>query len=103
MPASDARNDGPTVGLVLPGGGARGAYGAGALSVLMPALQERVEVFCGTSLGAINVATLAASAHLPADEQAGGLAQTWASMRKGDVIAPLIGPSSGLALLRLAR
>jgi NTE family protein len=105
MPASDARNDGPTVGLVLPGGGARGAYEAGALSVLMPALQERgerVEVFCGTSVGAINVATLAASAHLPADEQAGGLAQTWASMRKGDVIAPLIGPSSGLALLRLA-
>jgi len=72
MPASDARNDGPTVGLVLPGGGARGAYEAGALSVLMPALQERgerVEVFCGTSVGAINVATLAASAHLPADER----------------------------------
>lgn len=105
MPASNGRDGGPTVGLVLPGGGARGAYEAGALSVLLPALHERgerVEIFCGTSVGAINAAMLASTAGLSAREQAGALAQTWAALRKRDVIAPLIGPSSGLALLRLA-
>ena len=31
------------IGLVLPGGGARGAYEVGALSVLLPALEARGE------------------------------------------------------------
>ena len=59
---SMARNGGdpraaPKVAVVLPGGGARGAYEIGALSVLLPALErrgERVEIWCGTSVGAIN-------------------------------------------------
>ncbi|MBA2763334.1 MAG: patatin-like phospholipase family protein, partial [Thermoleophilaceae bacterium] len=36
--------------LVLPGGGARGAYEVGALTVLLPALEqrgERVTLLCG--------------------------------------------------------
>ena len=44
---------------VLPGGGARGAYEAGALSVLLPLLEQRGEdpvILCGTSVGAINAA-----------------------------------------------
>ena len=59
----------PQIGLVLPGGGARGAYEAGALSVLIPALEargERVEIVCGTSVGGINAAVVAAVAALPA-------------------------------------
>jgi NTE family protein len=47
----------PKVGLVLAGGGARGAYEAGALSVLLPALEARGErpgVLLGTSVGAVN-------------------------------------------------
>ncbi len=50
------------IGLVLPGGGARGAYEAGALSILIPALEargERVEIVCGTSVGGINAAVVA--------------------------------------------
>ena len=61
-----------TVGVVLPGGGARGAYEVGALSVLLPALQargERVSVWCGTSVGAINAALLASLADEPVAER----------------------------------
>ena len=56
------------IGLVLPGGGARGAYEAGALSVLIPALEargERIEIVCGTSVGGINAAVVAAVAAAP--------------------------------------
>ena len=66
---------GERIGLVLAGGGARGAYEAGALSVLAPALEERGErptVFVGTSVGAINAAYLAGSRHLSAEEAAAG-------------------------------
>jgi NTE family protein len=93
------------IGLVLPGGGARGAYEAGALSVLLPALEargERVEIVCGTSVGSINAAVVAAVAARPAGEQAQCFLDHWRSVRKGDVISPVIGIGTGLGLLRLA-
>ena len=51
------------IGLVLAGGGARGAYEAGVLSVLLPALErrgERVSIFVGTSVGALSATFLSA-------------------------------------------
>ena len=93
------------IGLVLPGGGARGAYEAGALSVLLPALQargERVEIVCGTSVGGINAAVVAAVAAKPAAEQAEAFLEHWRSVRKSSVISPVIGLGTGLGLLRLA-
>ncbi len=93
------------IGLVLPGGGARGAYEAGALSVLIPALAdrgERVDIVCGTSVGGINAAVLAAVAALPASEQAAVFLDHWRSVRKGNVISPVIGVGTALGLLRLA-
>ena len=57
------------IGLVLSGGGARGAYEAGVMSVLGPALDQRGErpsIYIGTSVGAVNAAYQAAAAHLPA-------------------------------------
>ena len=93
------------IGLVLPGGGARGAYEAGALSVLLPALEargEQVEIVCGTSVGGINAAVVAAVAALPAAEQALTFLDHWRSVRKGNVIRPVIGVGTGLGLLRLA-
>jgi len=63
------------IGLVLAGGGARGAYEAGALSVLGPELErlgQRPSMFLGTSVGAINSAYCAASRHLGAEEAAAG-------------------------------
>src|SRR3954464_12613152 len=93
------------IGLVLPGGGARGAYEAGALSVLIPALEargERVQIVCGTSVGGINAAVVAAVASLPAREQAEVLLERWRSVRKGNVIRPVIGVGTAIGLLRLA-
>jgi NTE family protein len=89
------------IALVLPGGGSRGAYQAGALSILLPALEERgerVSVFCGTSVGALNGAALAATAHLPASAQAEALLGHWRAMSGGDVFASVLGPSGVLGL-----
>ena len=88
----------PTVAAVLPGGGARGAYEAGALSVLLPALEargEHVSIWCGTSVGAINATAMASLAHLPVAEQTQTGVNLWRELRKGDVVAPIIG-SGGL-------
>lgn len=97
-PNGAGRDSGSTVAVVLPGGGARGAYEAGALSVLLPALEsrgERVSIWCGTSVGAINATALASLAHLPVKQQTGAAVALWRDLRKGDVIAPIIG-SGGL-------
>jgi NTE family protein len=99
--ARDAR---PTVAVVLPGGGARGAYEIGALSVLLPALEargERVSVYCGTSVGAINASTLASLAHLPVQEQVEEALSRWRDLRKRDVIAPIAGGGGARTTLRL--
>ncbi|HWF55473.1 MAG TPA: patatin-like phospholipase family protein [Solirubrobacteraceae bacterium] len=89
------------VAAVLPGGGARGAYEIGALSVLLPALEargERVEIWCGTSVGAINAATLSSLAHLPAPEQVELALTLWDQLNKQDVISPIAG-IGGLRML----
>lgn len=62
----------PNCGLVLAGGGARGAYEAGILYYLYadgpPDLRAavRFNVLSGTSIGALNVSSLAATMHQPA-------------------------------------
>lgn len=83
-----------TIAAVLPGGGARGAYEVGALSELLPALEargERVSVWCGTSVGAINAAAFASRAELDAEAQTELARGLWLAMRKRDVIAPVVG------------
>ena len=93
-----------SVAVVLPGGGARGAYEVGALSVLLPALEkrgERVSIWCGTSVGAINAAVLASLAHLPVEEQVEGALAIWKGLRKQDVIARMVGPGGARMALRL--
>jgi NTE family protein len=54
--------------LILPGGGARGAYQVGVLKAIMETLgsgHNPFPVICGTSAGAINAAVLASHAHEP--------------------------------------
>lgn len=90
---------------MLPGGGARGAYEIGALSVLLPRLAERgerVSVWCGTSAGAINAALLASLAHLPVAQQVARALECWRTLHRSQVFAPVVGPhavSTALALL----
>ena len=92
-------------GTILSGGGARGAYEAGALSVLWPALERREErpsLFVGTSVGAINAAYLAASHHLDATESAAGLLERWREVSKGEVVRPILLQQVPLTVLRYA-
>lgn len=89
-----------SVALVLAGGGARGAYEAGALSVLLPVLEERGQrprILIGTSAGALNVSFLAANAHVAASKLIPNALAIWESIRWGEVARRLI---SGGSLLR---
>jgi len=77
-------------GLVLAGAAARGAYEAGALSVLLPALEEqgqRPTVLVGTSAGALNAAFLAYRADRPADVATKELLDLWLRMGRKDAFA----------------
>jgi NTE family protein len=75
-------NQRPSTGIVLSGGGARGAYEAGVVlgltQVLKPS-EPPFDVLCGTSIGALNAAYLAAHAHLP-DMNANGLVEQWRAL-----------------------
>jgi NTE family protein len=93
-----------TVAAVLPGGGARGAYEIGAMSMLLPALEargEHVAVWCGTSVGAINATLLASLADRAVGDQVDHAVELWLGMRKQDVIARIAGRGGARTLLRL--
>ena len=78
---------------MLAGGGARGAYEAGVLSVLLPALERdgrMPKVIVGTSVGAVNAAHLAATAHLGAEAATAGMVERWCSLRMSHVLRPLL-------------
>ncbi len=80
----------PLTGLVLSGGGARGAYEAGVIRYIRDELPPRIrqhvrmEIICGTSVGAINACFLAANAHQP-DLQGRTMTQVWETLRIEDV------------------
>lgn len=80
------RKRAPLTGLVLSGGGARGAYEAGIIRYIRDELPPKVraharfEIICGTSVGAINGCFLAANAHNP-ELQGRALAQVWERLR----------------------
>jgi NTE family protein len=81
-----------SVALVMSGGGARGAYEVGVLSVLMPELEERGErptLIVGTSVGAFNAAFLAGRAHLPAEQAAAEGIQWWHEIGWRDSLEPI--------------
>ncbi len=86
-------NNGDRTALVLSGGGARGAYEVGVLSVLLPELEargERPSILVGTSVGAINAAALASTAHLPAERAIERELDRWGQINRAAVIRPVI-------------
>jgi len=85
--------DGERTALVLSGGGARGAYEVGVLSVLLPELEargERPSILVGTSVGAINAAALASTAHLSAEQAMERELDRWGRVDRAAVIRPVI-------------
>ena len=78
-----------SIALVLAGGGARGAYEAGVLSVLLPALPERQRpnLIVGASVGAVNGAYLAATLPDGDDPALAAGRALWESLEWGDVLA----------------
>lgn len=77
----------PCVGLILPGGGARGAYQVGVLKAIAELVPDNFNPFpvvVGVSVGAINAASLASHAR---DFRAGAahLAQMWSQLHTSDV------------------
>jgi NTE family protein len=87
--------------VVLAGAGARGAYEAGVLSVVLPRLAAedvRPALYIGTSAGAINAALLAAHAHRPVDEQVEAVLDVWRTLDVGDVIRPVVTTAPWTAL-----
>jgi NTE family protein len=93
MPRRDARGD--KVGLVLAGGGARGAYEAGALAELLPALEATYgarhfpRVVVGTSVGALQAAFFGANAQRGAAGVMDAAIELWEAIEPGDVIRSL--------------
>lgn len=81
----------PRTGLVLSGGGARGAYEVGVLVGLAEVLGDRAaaaplfRVVAGTSVGAINGAWLVGNAHRP-HHDVGGLAKLWRALDLRDFL-----------------
>ncbi len=87
-----------TVAVVLSGAAARGAFQAGALAHLIPALEEqglRPRIWLGTSAGAINAALWGSSLHLGAAAAAVEVSGVWSRMNDDDVFRPLL-PFSAL-------
>jgi NTE family protein len=84
------------IALVLAGGGARGAYEAGALAALAPALAARgesLDIIVGTSIGALNGAFFAARADEPLETTATAALEMWRELCWEDALRPLVSPA----------
>ncbi len=92
------------IGVVCAGAGARGAYEAGALSVLLPRLfrefPDEPVVLLGTSAGAINAALFAGvlDRGRPPEEAVGDALRLWCQARPSQVFTGLRSTAPRLAL-----
>jgi NTE family protein len=81
------------VAVVLSGAGARGAFQAGALSELVPALERqgaKPTIWLGTSAGSINAALWGSSAHHSTEVAAKQVLDLWRRMSHDDVYRSLL-------------
>jgi NTE family protein len=73
--------------------------------VVLPDLDrrgQRPSLFVGTSVGAINATLLAATQHLPVEEQTANMLELWMSLRRGDIMRPILTRSGPVDILRFA-
>jgi NTE family protein len=84
--AEPPRGARPKVGLVLSGGGARGAYEVGVLRYIRERLKgdNRIDIITGSSIGAVNGAYIAATADRP-KAQGRLLARVWSELNLDEV------------------
>src|SRR5262245_62408311 len=93
MPSSIPPSGTSKVGLVLAGGAARGAYEVGVLDHIVEEVARDLghdvplDILCGTSVGAINVACLAAWADEPRGRVA-RLVSVWTGLRMAEMLRP---------------
>jgi NTE family protein len=88
-----SRDGEQTVAVVLSGAVARGAFQAGALSTLVPALERSgltPTIWLGTSAGSINAAMWGGAAHHGATAAAEQVVGVWKRMDDGNVFLPLL-------------
>ena len=82
--------NGPRLGLVLSGGGARGAYEAGVIHYMRTMLPQELwkyrdfSILCGSSVGAINACFMAATAHNLA-YQGANIYEFWKTLKQEDI------------------
>src|SRR4051812_9377307 len=82
----------PRIGIVLSGGGSRGAYEAGIIHYLRTELRKKlgrhvpIDIVTGTSVGAINAAFLAATMADP-ESQADQINTAWRSLQLEELIS----------------
>lgn len=81
----------PQFGLVLVGGGAKGAYQVGALQYLAE-LGLQPQIIAGTSIGALNGAVLASSGGFP--QSVRRLSELWKQLARADILRPHSGVES---------
>src|SRR6266478_4033879 len=92
----------PCFGLVMSGGGARGAYEAGVLSYILDELPRRLgraprfQIITGTSVGAIHACYVAATLGRPHPGR--GLIDIWRSLQVGGVYNVGVGDVVGIPL-----
>ncbi|HEY2439632.1 MAG TPA: patatin-like phospholipase family protein [Solirubrobacteraceae bacterium] len=101
----EERDSAGPVALILAGGGARGAYEAGALSVLLPVLEQRGElprIVIGTSVGALNAAFIAANVHRPMADLSARAVETWEATNWHSVARSVISLASVRRLFEYA-
>ena len=92
-PVPSAPDAPATVAVVLTGAAARGAFQAGALAYLIPALERqglRPTIWVGTSAGSINATLWGASLHLGAQTAGQDVVEVWRSMSDDDVFRSLL-------------
>ncbi|MDP3279255.1 MAG: patatin-like phospholipase family protein [Deltaproteobacteria bacterium] len=95
--------DRPKTAIVLSGGAARGAYEAGVLAYIRDGLvrdtgvHAKIDILCGSSVGAINACVLAATMDQP-ETQGAFLARRWSSLNVDEVV-----PLKTTDLLRFTR
>jgi NTE family protein len=86
----------PKIGIVLSGGGSRGAYEAGIIHYIRTDLARRlgrhvpIDIITGTSVGAINASFLAATM-LDPDGQAAQITASWRALRIEELISLRLG------------